>query len=85
MFWSNGWEAIRDAKVAQRAERLAVASALQELSVADDLPYLSASAADIVANIAVRKPGWTAVRVMEAYVRSSARCQNMTNCLVSRG
>jgi Asp-tRNA(Asn)/Glu-tRNA(Gln) amidotransferase A subunit family amidase len=84
LFWDNGWESVRDGKIAQRTDRLALASALPKLPLVDDLPYLSASAADIVSNISTRRPGWTAVRVMEAYIRSSARSQETTNCLVSR-
>lgn len=46
-----------------------------------DLPFLSATATEIAANIASRKPGWTAVRVLSVYVRSATRAQERTNCL----
>jgi hypothetical protein len=83
-FSSNSWESIRDTKLGERSDRLALVKTLEDISVADDLQYLSAFAAEIVANIAARKQGWSALRVMEAYVRSSARSQELTNCLVSR-
>ncbi|KAH8927368.1 amidase signature enzyme [Atractiella rhizophila] len=54
---------------------------LPTVAPADDLPYLSASIVEIVENIKTGKPGWTAQRVLEAFIRSSRRAHERTNCL----
>lgn len=49
-----------------------------------DREYLSASAREITKNIEKKKEGWTASRVLEAYIRSAVRAHQATNCLASR-
>ena len=51
------------------------------VSIAEDLPFLSATASEITANIASKKSGWNATRVLQAYVRSSLRAHEGFNPL----
>jgi hypothetical protein len=70
---------------AERAGALALGSSLlgttATVSIAEDLPFLSATASEITANIASKKSGWNATRVLQAYVRSSLRAQEGFNPL----
>lgn len=66
----------------QQARSVAIKAGLQLAGTStpeDDKPYLSASACLITDNIRSRR--WTALRVMQAYVRSAARAHAVTNCL----
>lgn len=63
-------------------KRLVLATAALT-SIEQDLDYLRASASEIATNIKSRKTGWTAERVLEAYVRSALRAHKATNCLAS--
>jgi hypothetical protein len=76
------WNHIRDQKLDEQNEAITnIRSSLEPVPPADDLPYLSASASQIVNNITSRTPGWTAVRVLQAYIRSALRAHEKTRCL----
>jgi amidase len=87
MSWpfATSWKTKRDAKLAQRSTDLQRgADALGDrinVSLKEDLPYLSATASEIVRKITNDKE-WTATRVLEAFIRAALRAQDSVNCLV---
>lgn len=81
MFGKASWERNRDKKQADRAARLVVTDLSENVALSSDLPFLSCSARQIVQNIERKKAGWTATRVLQAFVRSAQRAQRKTNAI----
>lgn len=73
--------AARQAKLAQQSKAIDATGRQIDLDipVAEDLPYLSATALQIVHNIDQLEPGWTASRVLHAYIRAAVRAQKLCN------
>ncbi|KAG8858225.1 hypothetical protein FRB96_005354 [Tulasnella sp. 330] len=82
----SSWKKVARAKQVERTTRLHQDLTLDDKSEygtahSADLEYLQANAAQIVQHIQNSDSGWTAERVMIAYVRQAVRAQEATNCL----
>lgn len=78
--WSEGIDIAETVRLKRDRQAEAITQGLTLAGQSDgDGPFLSADASEIVSRIRSRE--WTSRRVMEAYIRSSARVHERTNCL----